>query len=337
MSSVPYVRALRPAVLVAAACAWMAPAPVLAQTAQLPPPISAPLPQRAVTVPAAQLNQLLRGQLVDAFDQALITQWSIETLQKEQQARPADVRIPIQMAAYYSLQNDAAKTVEYLSMPATMQPDNPETCCLVPAYLFGVVAQTDRPQDRLTAENLTRGLSLIDRTLRMKPDYLPALLYKTMLLVVQAAQEQDAAKQLALTQEAQAVRARFSTLALAAGLAGPPENSIPVGGPSMPAVANVVRAGGDIKYPTRLSHVEPEYPEAARQAGVQGVVILEALINEDGKVNDARVMRSIPGLDEAALAAVRQWVFAPTLVKGVPVKVIMTVTVNFPPKATAER
>jgi TonB family protein len=336
MPRVPFVAVFRPTVFVIAWCAWLVASPALAQATQLPPPISAPVPQRAVTIPAEQLNQLLRGTLVDMFEQALITQWSLETLQKEQQARPADVRIPVQIAAYYSTQNDTAKTIEYLTLPSTMQPDNPETCCLVSAYLFGVVAKAERQEERLAPENVARGMFQVDRTLRMNPDYLPALLYKAMLLVVQANQEKDPARQAALGAEAAAVRARFSTLALADGTASPPERSIPVAGPSLPAAPNVVRVGGDIKYPARVVHVEPVYPDAARQMGVQGVVILEVLIAEDGKVQDARIMRSIPELDEAAMTAVRQWAFTPTVVNGVPMKAIMTVTVSFPPKPPAQ-
>jgi len=272
------------------------------------------------------------AQAQDGFEQALITQWPLDTLLKEQQASPADVRVAVQIAAYYSQQGDTAKAVEYLTLPATMQPENPETSCLVSAHLFGVVAQTDRQEERLSPENLSKGMFLVDRTLKMRPDYLPALLYKTMLLVVQTNLEKDPARQAALRGEAEAVRARFSTLARAAGTAGPPENTIPVSGPSFPTSPNAVRVGGNIRYPARLINVEPAYPDAARQAGVQGILILEALINENGKVQDARIMRSIPMLDEAALAAVRQWEFAPTIVNGVPVKVIMTVTVSFPPK-----
>jgi len=60
------------------------------------------------------------------------------------------------------------------------------------------------------------------------------------------------------------------------------------------------------------------YPSIAQSARVQGVVIVEATIGPDGKVSDARVLRSIPLLDQAALDAVRQWVFTPTLLNGVP-------------------
>jgi protein TonB len=67
----------------------------------------------------------------------------------------------------------------------------------------------------------------------------------------------------------------------------------------------------------------------ARAAGIQGIVIIEATIGADGHVVNARVLRSRPLLDEAALAAVRSWEYTPTLLNGVPVPVIMTVTVQF--------
>jgi protein TonB len=62
---------------------------------------------------------------------------------------------------------------------------------------------------------------------------------------------------------------------------------------------------------------------------VQGVVILEAVIGEDGTVQNVRVLRSKPLLDDAAVEAVRQWRFTPTLLNGQPVPVVMTVTVAF--------
>jgi len=78
-----------------------------------------------------------------------------------------------------------------------------------------------------------------------------------------------------------------------------------------------------------VKNVPPVYPPIAQSARVAGMVIIEATIGADGKVKDAKVLRSIPLLDQAALDAVRQWVFTPTLLNGVPVPVIMTVTVNF--------
>lgn len=90
-----------------------------------------------------------------------------------------------------------------------------------------------------------------------------------------------------------------------------------------------VRVGGAIEPPRRLRHVLPIYPPLARAAQVEGVVILEAVIAEDGTVRDVRTLRSIPLLDASAIEAVRQWRFTPTRLNGAPVSVVMTVTVAF--------
>jgi len=89
------------------------------------------------------------------------------------------------------------------------------------------------------------------------------------------------------------------------------------------------RVGGNIKAPAKLKDVSPVYPPIAASAQVQGVVIIDATIDESGRVTQATVLRSIPLLDQAAVDAVRQWIFAPTLVDGRTVPVIMTVSVNF--------
>jgi protein TonB len=99
--------------------------------------------------------------------------------------------------------------------------------------------------------------------------------------------------------------------------------------PAPPPPPGPLRVGGRIKEPEKLRHVPPVYPGIAQQAGVEGKVIVEAIIGIDGRVREARVVVSKPLLDEAALSAVRQWVFTPTLLNGVPVPVIMTVTVQF--------
>jgi protein TonB len=90
-----------------------------------------------------------------------------------------------------------------------------------------------------------------------------------------------------------------------------------------------VRVGGNIQAPKKVKDVNPVYPPIAQSARVQGVVILEATIGPNGNVQDVRVLRSIPLLDAAAIEAVKQWQYTPTLLNGVPVPVIMTVTVNF--------
>ncbi len=90
-----------------------------------------------------------------------------------------------------------------------------------------------------------------------------------------------------------------------------------------------LRVGGQVRPPTKIKDVKPVYPAIAQSARVSGVVMIEATIGEDGKVVDAKVVRSIPVLDQAALDAVRQWEYTPTLLNGVPVPVVVTVTINF--------
>src|SRR5512145_1415745 len=83
------------------------------------------------------------------------------------------------------------------------------------------------------------------------------------------------------------------------------------------------------KAPRKLHSVDPVYPDLARQARTQGVVILDVTVDEQGRVSDVAVLRSVPLLDEAAIEAVRQWRYEPTLIDGSPVSVKFTVTVNF--------
>jgi protein TonB len=90
-----------------------------------------------------------------------------------------------------------------------------------------------------------------------------------------------------------------------------------------------VRVGGDIKEPKKIKDVKPVYPEDAKNAGIQGIVILETIIGTDGSVQEAKVLRSVTQLDKAALDAVIQWRYTPTLLNGEPVEVVMTVTVTF--------
>lgn len=90
-----------------------------------------------------------------------------------------------------------------------------------------------------------------------------------------------------------------------------------------------VRAAGEIKPPRLLHRVEPEYPELARNARVQGVVILEATTDVYGRVQNVRVLRSVPLLDQAAIEAVKQWIYEPMVINGRPRPVTFTVTIIF--------
>ncbi len=90
-----------------------------------------------------------------------------------------------------------------------------------------------------------------------------------------------------------------------------------------------VKAIGPIKPPTLIKQVEPVYPKIAAEARVDGIVILEAMTDITGRVASVKVLRSIPLLDQAAIDAVRQWVYEPMVINGRPREVIFTTTVRF--------
>ncbi len=96
-----------------------------------------------------------------------------------------------------------------------------------------------------------------------------------------------------------------------------------------PPPAKVVRIGGNVVAPQPIKRVTPDYPQLAAAARITGVVVIEAHVGTDGRVLTADVLKGTPLLNEAAVAAVRQWRYRPLLLNGVPTEFILTVTVNF--------
>ena len=113
------------------------------------------------------------------------------------------------------------------------------------------------------------------------------------------------------------------------GALPPTGATVKVDPPPVPEPPKVYRVGGVIREPRRIVDVPPVYPAIAVAARKEGVVILEAMLDETGKVAQLKVLRSEPLLDEAALEAVRRWRYTPTLLNNVPVPVLLTVTVRF--------
>ncbi|HWP99186.1 MAG TPA: energy transducer TonB [Vicinamibacterales bacterium] len=101
--------------------------------------------------------------------------------------------------------------------------------------------------------------------------------------------------------------------------------------PGPGAAGTPIRVGGRVPPSAKIKDVRPVRPPLAREAGVHGIVVVEITIDPQGKVADARIVRSVPLLDQAALDAVRQWEFTPTFVDGVAVPVVMTASVRFEP------
>jgi protein TonB len=111
---------------------------------------------------------------------------------------------------------------------------------------------------------------------------------------------------------------------------GLPEAPPPPPPPPPSAPRTPVRIGGQIKQPELIKRVEPEYPGLAVKAHIQGIVILEATVNENGDVTEIRILRSAnPLLDRAAESAVKQWRYSPVVLNGTRVPFILTVTLGF--------
>jgi protein TonB len=147
-----------------------------------------------------------------------------------------------------------------------------------------------------------------------------------------------------LVDEPAAPEKGFRPLALATGIPLPFENfgsrrveppvppqPPPVAPPPPPPAVKTdpLRIGGIVQAANLIHQVKPVYPPLARQARIQGVVVLEALIGKDGSISSLRQISGHPLLLQAALVAVKQWKYQPTLLNGDPTEVITTVTVTF--------
>jgi len=99
--------------------------------------------------------------------------------------------------------------------------------------------------------------------------------------------------------------------------------------PPAPPPAGPVRLHSGIEAPQKIADKAPVYPAIATAARIEGLVILEATIDEAGQVVDLKVLRSVPMLEAAAIDAVKQWRYRPARLNGMPIPVIVTVTVRF--------
>jgi protein TonB len=123
----------------------------------------------------------------------------------------------------------------------------------------------------------------------------------------------------------------IGSLAMAAA---PPPPPPPPQKADAPKPVERIRIGGNVQAALLIRRVDPQYPVLARQAHVDGSVILRAFISRDGKVQDLVLVSGNPLLVHAAMDAVKQWVYKPTYLDGNPVEVLTEVSVNFHLTAT---
>ena len=220
-------------------------------------------------------------------------------------------------------QAPATALLQKLEDAAANQPSNAAAHHLVGTYC----AEMARDQ-MLSSENrlayVLRGLAAEDRALAAEPDFVEALIYKSLLLRLLTPFEMDAVARDALLREADFLRQRALQLGSTGAPAPPPVwRTAPAPPPPPPPPG---RSYEDVKYvhaetsyaakdgavvPRKTKDAQPVHPPVVRAAGIHGVVVVEATVGASGRITEARVVHSIPLLDQAALDAIRQWEFVP--------------------------
>ena len=206
----------------------------------------------------------------------------------------------------------------------------------------------EKTRDRtLTPETkqayVERGIAAEDDALAINPDYMEALVYKNLLLRVQALSEPDPVRRQQLVSQADALRNKAlalqkntSTGAVPAGTVinvgsvpppPPPPGGVAKGMQWVYADTDYTAAGS---RPVKIKDVRPIYAPMVMASGVRGDVVLEATVDPRGKVSTVRVVQTLPMLTQATIDAVRQWEFDPATLGGEPV--VVTVTASFTPR-----
>jgi len=200
----------------------------------------------------------------------------------------------------------------------------------VAARFFNQARSIDNPASSARRDAIAKGIAAEDRALAIDPEFLDALLYKYLLLRLHAGDRTGTEQQKALLEQAAAVEAKARAIRTAhreriVSHIDPVDISVrvPAGFKAVVDQLHPSRVGGSIPTPKLLRNVRPVYPPSAQAFGLEGVVIVEAVIGPEGDVRAARVVRSIPLLDEGAVEGIRQWRFEPMKVNGAPRALIL--------------
>jgi protein TonB len=264
------------------------------------------------------------------------------SLGRSQSQTPRDQ--PPRRAAEATLLQRFEAEVALFEKTAASEPHNASAQHIVGTFYF------EKTRDAALSEEdkracIERGLAAEDRALAADPNFIPALVYKNLLLRVQSTLEPNRATREALIRDADALRTRALQLQREAGSMTIPEGTIVTPGPPPPppppppggVARDIEWVYADTDYtapgarPVKTKDVRPIYAPMVMASGIKGEVVLEATVDPRGRVAMVRVVRTLPMLTQATVDAVRQWEFDPATVGGEPV--VVTVTASFrPPK-----
>jgi TonB family protein len=266
-------------------------------------------------------------------------------LQQALKADPSNVEALRKLGAFYNRTGRFEQVIQSLDRVAALRPADAEPHHVVGTFYF------EKTRDRtLTPETkqayIERGIAAEDDALGINPDYVEALVYKNLLLRVQANSEPDPVRKQALVSQADALRNKALELQKSRSTAAIPDGtvinvgSVPPPPPPPPPPGGVaadfkwVYADTDYTAPGRrllkTKDVRPVYAPMVMASGIKGDVVLEATVDSRGKVATVRVVQTLPMLTQATIDAVRQWEFDPATVGGEPV--VVTVTASFTPR-----
>ena len=269
-------------------------------------------------------------------------------LQRALTADPSNVEALRALGALYNRTGRFELAVQSFERVATLRPADPEAHHVVGTYYFEKTRdQTLTPETKQAY--IERGLAAEDEALAINPEYMEALVYKNLLLRVQAVSEPDPVRKQALVSQADALRNKAlqlqlqknrSTGAVPAGVVinigsapPPPPPPPPPGG----VAEDIHWVYADTGYtaagsrPVKIKDVRPIYAPMVIASGIKGDVVLEATVDPRGKVATVRVVQTLPMLTQATIDAVRQWEFDPASIGSEPA--VITITASFtPPK-----
>jgi TonB family protein len=231
-----------------------------------------------------------------------------------------------------------------LEARAHASPGDPSAQHVLATYYFEKSKDPQLEAKRKQAY-LQQAMAAEDRALAADPVYFDALVYKSLILRELAARDANPTSRQALLAEAEALRAR--AVSVRGASASPPTAGdcisasapVPPPPPPVPGAGEIkwvyaetsFTASGNARELKKVKDVRPVYPPMAIRFGVQGTVVVEAVLGNRGEVSAACIVGSVPMLNQSAIDAVRQWRFDPATVAPSGDRVVLTVKATFTP------
>lgn len=287
-----------------------------------------------LTAAELYLGATYASMAMDTSQYSEVNRKAIQSFERLLQKEPGNQEAASRLASVYATVGEPEKARSLFTQVSKASPQDPAAFYSLGAIDWVLAANKKNPlpeADRKAV--IDEGLQSLDIALTLNPQYADAMAYRNLLLRQKAEITTDAAEKASLIVEADAwfakaiaAKAQNTANGVATGV-GPRAATPPP--PLTPRSPQSGLRMGTTTGGSLVRRVEPAYPPAARAARIQGVVLLQTLIDKTGQVVETSVVSGHPLLNDAAVQAVKQWKYRPTLLNGQPIDTITTVTVNF--------